>query len=107
MSVQCSRSSLIEHVKRRALLTLAQFERKLDPLRLAPGERGRRLAQLEVPESDRIEGLQLVHHAGDISKQLDRLAHGQVEDVGDRQAVKQDLERLAVKRRPPQLGQGA
>ena len=46
---------LVEDVERRALLALAELERELDPLRLAAGERRRRLAELQIAEADRVE----------------------------------------------------
>ena len=90
------RSRFIEDVERRALLAFAQFERELDALGLAAGQRRRRLAERQIAEADGVERGEFVHHARNIPKQRDGLAHRHIEDVGNRFSVEQDLQRLAI-----------
>ena len=51
---------LVEDVERAAGGAARQLGRELDALRLAAGERGRRLAEVDVAEADVVERLQLV-----------------------------------------------
>jgi hypothetical protein len=51
------RRRLVEDVERLARRDLRQLRRELDALRLAAGERGGRLAELDVVEADVVERL--------------------------------------------------
>ena len=69
---------------------------ELDALRLAAGERRRRLAELDVAEADIEQGLELLLDLRDVLKQRHRLFDGRVEQVGDGLALVLDRQRLAV-----------
>ena len=87
---------LVENVERRAGAPPRQLLRELDPLRLAPAQRRRRLAELDVAEPDVLESAELPGDRREILQQRQRLIDGQVEDVGDRLAAILDLQRFAV-----------
>jgi peptide chain release factor 3 len=59
---------LVEDVERAAGVALGQFQRQLDALRLAAGQRGGALAELDVAEADVEQGLQLARHHRHASK---------------------------------------
>jgi hypothetical protein len=67
---------LVEDVERAAGVALGQLQRQLDALRLAAGERGGRLAELDVAEADVEQGLQLArdhrHRVEEFVRLLDR-----------------------------------
>ena len=75
---------------------LGQFRRQLDALRLAAGQRGRRLAEVEVAEPDVVEQRELLGDARLGREEVHRVRHGEVEHVGDALPLVADLERLAV-----------
>ena len=75
---------------------LGQLGRQLDPLGFATRERGGRLAESHVSQPHVDERL---HVAGDrrlIGEECQGLLARQVEDVGDREPLEQDFERVAV-----------
>src|SRR6202171_1290991 len=87
---------LVEDVERLPRVTPAELFGELDPLRLAPGQLGRRLPQADVAKAHLAEGLELAFDLGDAVKELGRLLDAHVEHVGDRLAAVGDLERLLV-----------
>ena len=70
--------------------------RQLDPLRLAAGQRGRRLAEPDVAEADLDERLHVPGDRRDRGEEVDGLLDRHVEDLGDGLALVVHLERLAV-----------
>ena len=50
---------LVEDVERAAGVALGQLGGELDPLGLAAGERRRRLAEVDVPQADVVQQLEL------------------------------------------------
>ena len=95
VEVQAGRR-LVEDVERPAGGALAQLLGELDALRLAAGQRRRRLAEVDVVEADAGQGLELLPDRRHVAEELERLADGQVEHVGDVLALVAHLERLAV-----------
>ncbi len=88
-----ARGGLVEEEQRalprsrllRTLRGLGQEAGQLQALRLAARQRGHWLAQLHVVEADVDDGLQATDHLAVVGEQLHRLAHGQLQHVGDRQ----------------------
>ena len=68
----------------RRLRLLARWPGELEPLGLAPGEGGDRLAEPHVAESDRLQGLQGPFHIGPAGEEGQGLGHRQLQDVRDR-----------------------
>src|SRR6185312_6437678 len=91
-----ARGWLVEDIQRAAGGALTQLLGELDALRLAAGERRRLLADMDVVEADAVQERQHVAHARHRLEELERLFHRHVEHVGDRLALEQYLERLAV-----------
>src|SRR5208337_620087 len=58
-----------------------QVRGQLHALRLASGERGRRLAKTQVAEADFIEHAQFFREPGNVGEELERFANGQVQDL--------------------------
>src|SRR6185437_8086012 len=74
---------LVKQIKSAAGLALAEFAGNLHALGFAAGERGCRLAEVNVAESDIDEGLQLLIDLGDVGEDGQGVFNGEVEDVGD------------------------
>src|SRR5690606_36084596 len=87
---------LVEDVERPSRRFLDELARELETLRLASGERRRRLPERDVAEPDAIEHAQDRHDPRLIAKELDRLGHRAVEHLAHALAAIEDLERLAV-----------
>ncbi len=87
---------LVEEVERRAGGALGELPRELDALRLAAGERRRRLAEVDVAETDREQGVEDAQDLRVGCEHLVRLHDRQVEHLGDRETLEVDLESLAV-----------
>ena len=83
VEVQAGRR-LVEDVERPAGAAPLQLARELDALRLAAGERRRRLAELDVAEADVVERLQLAPDRRDVLEEVQRLLDRHVEDVATR-----------------------
>src|SRR5687768_857422 len=77
-------------------LQRAQLGRDLDALRLSTRQRGRRLAERQVPEAKVGEDLDLPSNGWLGGEELDALLYRHVEDVGNRLAADGDLECLGV-----------
>ena len=75
---------------------LRELGGQLHALRLAAGQRRRRLAEADVAQADRVERLQAPADLGDVLEEDDRLLDGHVEHVGDRLALEADVERFLV-----------
>src|SRR5437762_10499410 len=95
MEVQ-SGGRLVEDVKRAAGIALGELERQLDALRLAAGERGRRLAEAYVAEPDIAQRLQPARNRRYRGKEFCRLGGRQLEHLVDVAPLVADLERFAV-----------
>ena len=80
----------------RAGLALGELAGQLHALRLAAGERGGRLAEMDVAEADIDQRLQLLPDLRDVVEHGQRVFDGEIEDVGDGVAVELDRERLLV-----------
>ena len=87
---------LVEDVERAPGAAALQLARELHALRLAAGERRRRLAEVDVAETDVVERLELAPDRRDVLEEVERLLDRHVEDVADVLALVGDLERLAV-----------
>src|SRR5438552_6362320 len=73
-----------------------ELGRELDPLRLAPRERRRRLTEVDVAEAHVVQRAQLLLARRDVGEERERLLDGHLQNVGDALALVMDLERLAV-----------
>ena len=91
---------LVEDVEGFAGGPLGQLPRQLHPLGLAARERGGRLAEVEVIETDVAECLELAGDVGGVGKELPRVAHLHVQKFGDVFALPADLERVFGKPGP-------
>ena len=80
----------------RPVRLLDQLAGQLDPLRLAAGERRRRLADLDVVEADRVQRAELVLDRRDVLEVLERLLHVHLEHLGDALLAIHHLQRLAI-----------
>ena len=85
---------------------------ELDPLCLAAGKCRRRLAELDVIETDVVQGLKHARDLGDIGEMLECLLNIHVEHVADALALEADVKRLAAESlaladgaRDPDIGQ--
>ena len=87
---------LVEQVERPAGVGPGQLGGQLDALRLAAGERRRRLAERQIVEPHVAQRLQTRRILGMFSNSSHRLAARHVEHVGDRLAVIADGQRLGV-----------
>ena len=87
---------LVEDVEGAAGRALLQLGGELDPLRLAAGQRRRRLAEPDVAEADVDQRLQVPRDRRDGGEELDGLLDRHVEHLGDGLALVVHLERLPV-----------
>ena len=87
---------LVEDVDGAPGRALLQLGGELDALRLAAGQRRRRLAEPHVAEPDVDQRLQVPRDRGHRLEELQRLLDRHVEHLGDRLALEVHLERLAV-----------
>ncbi len=87
---------LVEDVERPPGAAALQLARELHALRLAAGERRRRLAEVDVAEPDVVERLQLAPDRRDVLEEVQRLLDRHVEHLGDVLALVRHLQRLAV-----------
>jgi hypothetical protein len=87
---------LVEQVDRVARRTLGELGCELHPLGLTARQRGRRLAESDVAETDVHQRLHVAGDAGLVREEVDRLGDRHVEHVGDVAALELDVERVAV-----------
>ena len=88
---------LIQDIERLARPFFHQLARQLDPLRLAAGKRRRGLPQLDVIETDVVQGLQHPRDLGDVGEMLEGFLNVHVEHVADAAALESHVQRLAAK----------
>ncbi len=91
-----SRGGLVEQVQRRAGVGPLQLGCELDPLRLAAGQGRARLPQCDVAQADIHQGLEHPRHPWNGREQLERLADGHRQHVGDGVPLPRDVEGLGV-----------
>ena len=87
---------LVQDIERVAGGAAGEFGGQFDALGFAAGQRGRRLAQMDIAQADIVQGLQLVLDGGDIGEEFQRFFHGHIQDIGDRFAPVADVQRLPV-----------
>ena len=87
---------LIENIERTAGRLARQFLGELDALRFAAGQGIGLLADLDIAEADLGQRLQLVAYCRDGGEELRTFLDGHIEHVGDRLALEQHLQRLAI-----------
>src|ERR1035437_4635311 len=87
---------LVEQIKCLASLALAQLASQLHALRLAAGESGRALPQMDVAQAHVHQGLQLLAHLRHVGQHGERVFDGQLQNVGDGVAEKLYGQRLLV-----------
>ena len=87
---------LVEHVDGAAGRALLQLRGQLDPLRLAAGQRRRRLPEPDVAQADLDKRLHVPGDRGHRGEEVDGLLDRHVEHLGDGLALVVHLERLAV-----------
>ena len=93
--VQAGRG-FVQHVHGPARAALAQLAPQLDALRLATRQRGRGLAQLDIPQAHVVEGPEHPGDGGNVFEDLQRFLHVQVEHVGDGMTLVLHLQGLPV-----------
>ena len=86
----------VEDVDRLAGGPFAQLARKLHALGFTAGQRGRRLAELDVIQSDIMQRLQRPPDLRMVFEMDERLLHVHVEHVGDALSLEANLQRLLV-----------
>ena len=86
----------VEEVERLSGGAFGELARELDALGLAAGERRRRLAEMEIVETDRDQRVENPHDLGHRCKQIARLADREIEDLRDVETLVVNLEGLAV-----------
>src|SRR5690348_6611185 len=91
---------LVEDIQRTVTRGLRQVRGQLYALRLAAGQRGRRLAQPQVTEADVRQHFQLAHQAPVVRKEGQRLLNGELQDLVNVQAVIPDIQDAALEPRP-------
>ena len=103
---------LVEQVHRAAGGFFHQLAGQLDALGFAAGERGRRLADLDVVEADRVERAELVMDRRDVLEVGQRFLHVHLEHLGDALFLVHHLQRFAIEAmavadgaRDPDVGQ--
>ena len=87
---------LVQDVERLAGRTLRELGRQLHALSLATGQRGRRLPELDVAETDVPERVHVPGDRWDRGEELARLRDAHLEHLGDVLALVANLEGLAV-----------
>src|SRR5262245_54470519 len=87
---------LVKDVDRTASRALRKFLRQFDSLSFTAGKRGRRLPQLDVPQTDIEQGLQLWLNLRNVLQKRQGFFHGCVEQVGDRFSLVLDGQRLTI-----------
>ena len=87
---------LVEDVQRAAGIAAREFLRQLHALRFAAGQRGRRLAELDVAQADVDQRLELARDRRHRLEQLQRVLDRHLQHVVDAVALVEDLQRLAV-----------
>ena len=100
------RRRLVEKVERLAGGTARQFRCEFDALRLAAGERRRRLSQPQITETDIHKRLELVGEPRYLRKEFVRLGDRHVQHFGDVLAAVADFQRLLVEASPVALFAG-
>ena len=73
----------VQYVQGAAGVALAQLQRQLDALRLAPRQGGGRLAQLDVRQAHIQQGLQLARNGRHGLHKVERRLHRQVQNLGN------------------------
>ena len=73
-----------------------QVRRQLHALRLAAGERGRRLPQPQIAQADFLQHAQLLHDLGHAGEEVQRLLHRQVQHVVNVLAVIANLQHFRL-----------
>src|SRR5271168_4661898 len=89
-------SWLIENIERAAGLALGKFPRELDALCFAAGERGGRLAQGDVAETNFHQRGELLLYLRDVFEQFQRIDGLQVQNVTDGMTFITHRERFGV-----------
>ena len=87
---------LIKNEQGLAGVTLGEFERKLHPLRLASGQRGRALSQADIAQADIEQGLQFARHHRHRLEKFECQLNRHVEHLGDVLAFVMHLQGFAV-----------
>src|ERR1043165_5131696 len=87
---------LVKNVNRSPRGAFRKFFRELDTLRLTTRKRRRRLAQLDVTQTDVEQRLQLLIDLRNVFQQRQRLFDRRIEQVSDRLAFVLQGQRLAV-----------
>src|SRR5262245_13918512 len=90
------RGRLVEDVQGTAGGALGKLLGELDALSFAARESSRLLADMDVVEADAVQELEYAAHPRHRLEEIERLLDRHVEHVGDRLALEQHLERLAV-----------
>ncbi len=91
-----TRGWLVEDVERASGVALGEFQRKLDALRLASGQRGRRLAEADVTQADVDQRGELFLHHRHRVEEHGGVLHRHLQHVADGLALVVHLQRLAV-----------
>ena len=91
---------LVEDVEGVAVRPFSQFAGELDPLRLAPREGRRRLAEADVPQPHVVQELELPADRRDVLEEAEGLLDGHVEDLGDVLVLVPHVEGIQVEPMP-------
>ena len=95
LEVQAGRR-FVQDVEGAAGVPLGEFGRELHALRLATGEGGRALAEVDVAEPDPVQRLQFVMDPRLVLEDGERVLDGELEHLADVHPTEPDVERLAI-----------
>ena len=87
---------LVEDVQGPAGRSPRELGRELDALRLAAGQRRRRLPEVDIAKADVVQRLELGADVRDGREEVERFGDRHLQHVGDRLALVVDLEGFAV-----------
>ena len=91
-----TRGRLVEDIDGAPRGALRKLGRELDALRLAAGERRRRLAEADIAEANLAERAELRFELWKVTEEFECFLHGHFQHVRDALALVVDLERFAV-----------
>ena len=91
-----SGSRFVKDIQSLARITFGKFRSQLHALALTSGERGGRLAQLDITQSHFLDNLNFVQYLRHILEKLHRTVDGHIQHIGNGFSLKTHFQRLSV-----------
>lgn len=91
-----SGSRFVKNIKRLARIPLGEFGGQLHTLALATGERGGRLPQLDIPQTDLLNYLNLVQYLRYVFKEFHSTVYRHIQYVGNGLTLEAHFQRFAI-----------